>query len=160
RKKWWRLILAASLATAAACLVNPYFITGALYPLELARTMSNPIFSRYIAELTSIPDFIRRSAGWWNLSLQLHIATRVLGALSFVVPVAWLIGSRVVGSGRHRKPLLAAELTPGRAGGATSSKKRSQAKAARDKAQKGPSGRASVDPESRWRISPFRLLLY
>ena len=33
---------------------------GALYPLELAGTMSNPIFSRNIAELTPIPDFIER----------------------------------------------------------------------------------------------------
>ena len=46
RKTWWRTILIASLLTGAACLINPYFITGALYPLELAGTMSNPIFSQ------------------------------------------------------------------------------------------------------------------
>ena len=63
RRKWWRTILAASLLTGAACLINPYFMTGALYPIELAGTMSNPIFSPNIAELKTIPDFLR-SAGF------------------------------------------------------------------------------------------------
>ena len=91
RRKWWRTILAASLATGAACLINPYGITGALYPLELAGTMSNPIFSDRIAELTTIPTFIQRNDGLWNLPLQLHLATMVLGALSFLVPLSWLV---------------------------------------------------------------------
>ena len=64
RRKWWRTILAASLLTGAACLINPYFITGALYPLELAGTMSNPIFSQNIAELMPIPDFITKQRGF------------------------------------------------------------------------------------------------
>ena len=64
RRRWWKLILVASLATGLACLVNPYGIKGALYPIELAGTMSNPIFSRNVAELTSVPDFIRRRRAW------------------------------------------------------------------------------------------------
>ena len=73
---------------ALACLINPYFITGALYPLELAGTMRNPIFSHNIAELMPIPDFIA-SAGLRNLPLQLHFATIILGALSFLIPLVW-----------------------------------------------------------------------
>ena len=64
RRRWWKLILAASVATGLACLINPYGITGVLYPIELAGTMSNPIFSRNVAELTSIPDFIRSDGLW------------------------------------------------------------------------------------------------
>src|SRR5262249_12626880 len=39
RRRWWKMIVAASLATGLACLVNPYGIKGALYPVELAGTM-------------------------------------------------------------------------------------------------------------------------
>ena len=63
RRGWWKLILIASACTGLACLANPYGIRGALYPIELARTMSDPIFSRNIAELTPIPVFIERSKG-------------------------------------------------------------------------------------------------
>ncbi len=97
RRKWWRAIGVGSLATAAACLVNPYGLTGALYPLQLARTMANPIFSRSIAELMPVPEFIRR-AGWWNLPLDLHLATIALGAMSFLVPLGWLVSVRLLGS--------------------------------------------------------------
>ncbi len=95
RRAWWRTVLAASLVTGRACLLNPYFITGALYPLELAGTMSNPIFSKNIAELMPIPDFIRSTTGLWNLPIQLHFATMILGALSFLIPLVWLVTVRL-----------------------------------------------------------------
>ena len=78
RRKWWRTILAATLLCGAACLLNPYFITGALYPLELAGTMSKKIFSQNIAELTPIPDFIR-SAGLWNLPIAIALRDHDFG---------------------------------------------------------------------------------
>ena len=66
RRRWWKLILGASLATGLACLINPYGINGAVYPIELAGTMSNPIFSRNVAELTSIPASSKRRARAWQ----------------------------------------------------------------------------------------------
>ncbi len=88
--RWWRIAGIGSLATFAACLVNPYGLRGAVYPIELAGTMTNTVFSHNIAELTPIPEFIRR-AGLGNLPLQLHFLTMALGALSFLVPLVWLI---------------------------------------------------------------------
>ena len=83
--------------------LNPYGIRGAIYPLELAGTMSNPIFSRSIAELTPIPAFIKK-AGFTNLPLQLHLFTMALGALSFVVPVCWLAWTRLKRRGAGDEP--------------------------------------------------------
>ena len=81
--------------------MNPYGLTGALYPLQLASTMGNPVFSRSIAELMPVPEFIRR-AGWWNLPLLLHLAVIGLGALSFLIPLCWFIAVRLFGSERSR----------------------------------------------------------
>ena len=60
RIRWWQTVVPACVATGLACLVNPYGLRGAIYPLELAGTMSNPIFSHSIAELTPIPLFIEQ----------------------------------------------------------------------------------------------------
>ena len=94
RRRWWQIVVPACAVTGLACLLNPYGIHGAIYPLELAGTMSNPIFSRNIAELTPIPAFIKK-AGFTNLPLQLHLLTMALGALSFVIPVCWLAWTRL-----------------------------------------------------------------
>lgn len=142
RKPWRRKIALASFLTLAACLANPYGLKGAIYPLELAQTISNPVFSRSVAELTPVLEFVRR-AGWNNLPLQLHMATMVLGALSFVIPTVWTIGTKIAD---WRAP---ADREPIRKG-----------KPAR-KARKGPRAKAARDnPSPPWPLSPFRLLLY
>ena len=83
-KRVWRwIVLAASGATFAACLVNPWFIEGALFPWRLAETMANPIFSNTIAELTPIPTFLRQN-GFGAFMLRLHFFVMALGALSFI----------------------------------------------------------------------------
>ncbi len=134
RRRWWRMIALATLLTGLACLVNPYGVTGALFPLELARTMGNPMFARTIAELTPIPLFIQRSAGWHSLPLQLHLATMILGALSFLIPLAWTLAVRF-----RRRP-----ADP-------------PAKPAR-KSRKAGAGAGVA--EGSWRLSPMRLLLF
>ena len=162
RRKWWRTILAASILTGVACLINPYGITGALYPVELAGTMSNPIFSDRIAELTTIPTFIRRTEGQWNLPLHLHFATMVLGALSFLLPLLWLVWVRVVGAGsRAQAATVGEELPPADQRTARRGRKRASSRTgARNAAKPVVSAAAEVDPGASWRLSPFRLLLY
>jgi tetratricopeptide (TPR) repeat protein len=96
RKRWWRITAPACALTFLACLANPYGVSGALYPLQLAQTMRNPLFTRStyrIAELTPIPLFIRET-GFNNLPLQLHFLTLLLGALSFLVPLVWSLRVR------------------------------------------------------------------
>jgi hypothetical protein len=139
RKRWWRRAGLAAVLTGLACLINPYALTGALYPIELARTMANPLFAQRIAELTPIPLFIERSAGWRSLPLQLHIATMVLGALSFLVPLSWSVAVRF-------RPARDADQDPA----AKPPRKRRKARAG---AESGPAGPA-------WRLSPMRLLLF
>ena len=97
RIRWWRTIVPACVATGLACLLNPYGLRGAIYPLELAGTMRDPIFSRSIAELTPIPLFIEKS-GLTSLPLQLHLVTMFLGALSFLGALCWAITVRLQGS--------------------------------------------------------------
>ncbi len=163
RRRWWLTIGIASVATAAACVVNPYGFTGALYPLQLASTMGNPVFSQSIGELMPVPEFIRRTPEWWsNLPLVLHLATIALGALSFLVPLCWSIGARLSGS----------EVSPANAAGEAEVRSRSQKKTGRERrgskskissargTGKARSTPAEIEPSRVWRISPFRLLLY
>ncbi len=157
--RWWQTVVPACVATGLACLINPYGLRGAIYPLELARTMSNPIFSHNIAELTPIPLFIEKS-GLANLPLQLHLATMLLGALSFVVPIGWLIAVRL----RRRE---ADPGVVGKQGAAPEAGNSSRRSAGRKPSRSSRAGRKkpgdSLDPEGgqgSWRVSPFRLLLY
>ena len=158
RRRWWRTILVATLLTGAACLFNPYVLTGALYPLELAGTMSNPIFSRNIAELQTIPAFLH-SAGLWNLPMQLHFATMALGALSFLIPVVWLIKIRLT----ENRPLSSGGAEPANdiRERALTGKKRARSKSAPNRIQKNEQTPAiTLVHVTGWRLSPFRLLLF
>ena len=80
RRGWWRTVGLAAGLTGLACLFNPYGLVGALYPIQLAGTMGNPIFKNTIGELKPLPRFIEE-VGLDSLPLQLHIATFVLGLL-------------------------------------------------------------------------------
>ena len=143
RSRWWRIAATGCALTFLACLVNPYGILGALYPLQLAQTMRNPIFSELIAELTPIPLFIKRTGGLRNLPLQIHLATLVLGAVSFLIPLAWAAWIRM-----RPDP----DLTDGvDAPIATKPKK-----ARKSKSAKGPPAPADLAVG----LSPLRLLLF
>jgi tetratricopeptide (TPR) repeat protein len=177
RRRWWKLVLAASVSTGLACLVNPYGITGALNPVELARTMSNPIFSRNVAELTSIPDFIRNSiehsartggtpwgsvaAGLANLPLQLHLLAMLIGGLSFLIPLGWQFAvslRRPDGVGTNPAPSASAAAGTEKA---ARGKKKTRARSAKAKpARVDASAVLEPAPAAVWRLSPFRLLLY
>ena len=94
RKRWWRIVAVSAVLTGLACFLNPYNVVGAVYPVQLARTMANPIFSNTIAELTPIPVFIRRD-GLISVPLRIHLVTLALGALSFLLPLVWLVATRL-----------------------------------------------------------------
>ncbi|MBV8487286.1 MAG: hypothetical protein JO161_03300, partial [Planctomycetaceae bacterium] len=160
RAWWWRTVVPACVTTGLACLVNPYGLRGAIYPLELAGTMSNPIFRQSIAELTPIPLFIRRT-GLGNFMLQLHLVTMILGALSFLMPICWLVWQRLrrrgTAPGAPEQPdglfsLSKAEAAPE---GRESARSPRTGRKAR---KKQPADRAIA--EESWQLSPFRVLLY
>ena len=152
RKHWWRIVGASAALTGLACLVNPYGLAGALYPLQLARTMSNPVFSNSIAELTPIPVFIRRD-GLISLPLRLQLVTLGLGAVSFLLPMVWLLSTRFRHSSTanplssNGKANLPVQVDKG---------KPREAKAPRRRSKKA----ATAATPSGWRLSPFRLLLF
>lgn len=161
--RWWRIVGLGSLATFAACLLNPYGIRGAVFPIELAGTMTNRVFSEGIAELWSIPYFIRR-AGLANLPLQLHFLTMALGALSFLVPFCWWVGTRVFGARGSGSSPAPTEATSDRSASARRMKTRkSQAETARKKGGKSKS-EPGVKPALPWTwagwLVPFRLLMF
>ncbi len=147
RKRWWTTVTSASAATGLACLLNPYGIRGALYPLELAATMSSPVFSESIAELTPIPEFIKR-AGLWNLPLQIHFATIALGALSFLIPIVATVVSRFRAL-RSTDDVAAAGAT-----------RKTTKRTGDTRKKKGRKAGAELLQEDGWRISVFRLLLF
>jgi hypothetical protein len=154
QRRWWRIVGIAVLATFAACLFNPYGIQGAFFPIQLAGTMSNPVFSKYIAELMPIAQFIEQT-GLQNLPLQLHLVTMALGALSFLLPMIWLIGVGLFGT---RGPIPKAAVE-GKASSTSRGKRKGErrSKGARKEAtrSKGP-----AETVAGWRLSPMRLLLF
>lgn len=149
RRRWWATVLGASLATGLACLLNPYFLRGALFPLELARTMGNPIFEHNIAELMPLWDFYL-VAGLRNLPLQLHLLTMLLGALSFLLVPCRGLFSMVFRSEPRQWPGV---ITP-----AIPKPEPADSKRKRKRNSKQASG--SDQDEKTWRQVPFRLLLF
>ena len=139
RRPWWRKVGIATALVGVACLVNPYGLRGALYPLQLAGTMANPIFKETIAELEPIAHFIGRS-GLTSVPLCIHLFAMVLGAASFVVPLLWSGWVRVV----DRKTLGASpEPVPAR------KPRKRKAKATQ-----------VIEPPASWGMSPFRFFLF
>ncbi|WP_435016161.1 tetratricopeptide repeat protein [Tundrisphaera sp. TA3] len=151
RRPWWRTVGIATALVGVACLVNPYGLAGALYPLQLAGTMSTPIFKTTIAELEPIPSFIGRS-GLTSLPLCIHLFAMVLGAASFVIPLLWSGWVRLADRRAALEPAPAPEPPP---------KKRGKKGDAQTK-PRGKKGKqqAPAEPPASWGVSPFRFFLY
>jgi len=132
RRAWWRTTTLASVLTGLACLANPYFFAGAIYPLQLYGTMSNPIFKRSIGELKPLMALIDE-VGLDLLPVQIHLLTMVLGALSFLVPMAWGLSVGLIDRPKKGEP-----------------------EPKRPRSKKGAPARSKAG----WRPSLFRLLLF
>ena len=140
RKGWWRTVGLATLLTASACLANPYFLEGALFPLELAQTMNASVFNEHIDELTSIPRFVQLH-GFAVLPLQIHFGVIGLGVVSFLLPLAWRL--------RARETSVVVPKKLEAAGDVVESKPKPKARP-----------KSAADREPSWRLRPFRILLF
>ncbi len=144
RRGWWRLVGLATILTGLACLFNPYGLEGALYPIQLARTMTDPIFKNTIGELMPLPKFIEE-VGLDSVPLQLHLFAFGLGVVSFLLPSGWRLWVALLDRGQKTEALD--ELPKGR-------KKRESSKA-----KKKADEDRSITSDS-WRLSPFRGLMF
>lgn len=155
RRRWWRIALGTTGLVGLACLLNPYGIRGAAFPITdlLFGTLSDPIFKEEIAELSSIPKLIEDSAGYPHFMLIVHLSTVALGGLSFVLPLLWRGTARVADlRGRGGEPDQAERP------------KKSKGKRSKTSANSGSGGwgkrSAAGAPEPGWSLRPFRLLLF
>ncbi len=100
RTAWKRLGICSGLVLLA-CLANPYFLDGALFPLLLVSKVTGPsnIYKEYIAEFHSLRDFVQKAPH--NLGLA-HPYTRsfffllLMLPVSFVLPAAWDLWQRIL----------------------------------------------------------------
>jgi tetratricopeptide (TPR) repeat protein len=90
----WRHLAPASMAVALACLVNPYGVRGALFPLELFPKISDPAnpYKSYVDEFTSLRSFVldqMRAAPGTHFHIRIHVLLLLLLPCSFLLPAAW-----------------------------------------------------------------------
>lgn len=80
-----RLVFGAGTCCALAALVNPYFVAGALFPLELYRKFSvdQEFYSTRIGEFQDPLEFFEL-VGFGNLYLSSELLLGVMGLVSFV----------------------------------------------------------------------------
>jgi tetratricopeptide (TPR) repeat protein len=93
-KRRWKLIGGATLAVAAACLVNPYFLKGLWFPFDLFPKVADPNnpYKKYVDELRSPAERVKettlRVLGKDGFFRSLYFLLPVL-PLSFLYPAAW-----------------------------------------------------------------------
>lgn len=182
RGRWWRRATLVTGLTGLACLVNPYGLRGALFPLELLKTMGDETFAKHIAELSSIPKLVQDwgldpmpSDPWgllkylvvnfpsFMLTFQIQLATIALGALSF--PLMWWARWSLA---RESRPKIdKEEAAPPKEGKRKGAKEESAPpKEAKGKgtAKPRPSKKALAELEKRWLagsvLQPMRLVLF
>ena len=98
----WAHLGGASVLVCVACLVNPYGLRGALFPLELFPKITawGGLYKSYIVEFGDLRDFVRKQVPTASGSLYLRIECLLLWAIlpSFIVPAVWRLSRS--GAGR------------------------------------------------------------
>ena len=91
---FWRHLLPVSAAVAIACLLNPYGLRGAMFPLELFPKISDPAnpYKTYVDEFTSLHEVMHDQMGG-AVGGHPHVRTQIFLLLvlpwSFVLPAGW-----------------------------------------------------------------------
>ena len=90
----WRHLILVLAAVAIACMVNPYGVRGALFPLELFPKISDPAnpYKAYVDEFTNLHLVVRdqiRGSVAAHPQIRAHIFLLMLLPISFVLPAAW-----------------------------------------------------------------------
>jgi tetratricopeptide (TPR) repeat protein len=92
RKQWWVHLGGASVLVVIACLVNPYGLRGALFPLELFPKITawGGLYKSYIIEFGDLRDLVRKSpASAGSLYLRIECFLLWLMPAGFIVPAVW-----------------------------------------------------------------------
>ncbi len=90
----WRHLLPVSAAVAIACLLNPYGLRGAMFPLELFPKISDPAnpYKTYVDEFTSLHEVMHdrmRGAVGGHPHIRTQIFLLLVLPWSFVLPAGW-----------------------------------------------------------------------
>jgi tetratricopeptide (TPR) repeat protein len=100
-----RTLLPAAVAVVAACLVNPYFVRGALFPLELFPKISSSanVYKQSIGEFASLsswaqsPDVPGAGSAYFCVTYFLLL----LAPASFLLPAVWKASTLQAPAGRR-----------------------------------------------------------
>ena len=91
--RWWRHLSGAAVLVAIACLVNPYGLRGALFPLEIFPKITawGGLYKSYIAEFGDLRELVRRQGPAAAASPVFLTECFLLWAIppSFIIPAAW-----------------------------------------------------------------------
>ena len=96
RQRWWFHVGGAAAMVSIACLVNPYGVRGALFPLELFPKITawGGLYKSYITEFGDLRESVRRYGPTAAANLYLLTECFLLGSLppSFIIPAVWRAG--------------------------------------------------------------------
>ena len=92
-KPWRFHVAGAAMMVGVACLVNPYGLRGALFPLELFPKITawGGLYKTYIIEFGDLRDLVRKQGPAPTGSLYLRTECFLLWAIppSFIMPAVW-----------------------------------------------------------------------
>jgi len=96
KNRWWVHVGGAGALVVVACLVNPYGLRGALFPLELFPKITawGGLYKAHIGELSDLRELVRSQGATSAGILYLRTECFLLWAIppSFIVPAVWRAG--------------------------------------------------------------------